>query len=338
MKILIATQEYGKSYTSLSVSYYKAFKSLTNIQVDLFNYRGFSRIEVLNKITRNIGIINNNHLKRENERLVNYVLKSKPDVLFFIKGTYFFPETIKEIKFNNTDIILTCFDPDDPYNMASSNEFILNSIKYYDIYFIWSHNLVKKIKNDFNVHSIYLPFAADRSTIYLTDIQKFNSDITFIGNGDRKRSDFFKSLDDLLNSKDMNINIYGNYWGSYKNINVFGQKDGDELLNTLSTSKIILNILREQNINSNNMRTFEIPAAGGFMLHEYSEEAMDFFRPGIEADYFASPEECFDKIQYYLNNDSIRERISIAGYKKIFEGRHTYTERAKHIIETIEKI
>ena len=48
------------------------------------------------------------------------------------------------------------------------------------------------------------------------------------------------------------------------------------------------------------MRTFEIPASKGFMLHEKSEEVMDFFEEGKEAEYFSSPEEVLDKLKFYL--------------------------------------
>jgi spore maturation protein CgeB len=77
------------------------------------------------------------------------------------------------------------------------------------------------------------------------------------------------------------------------------------------------------------MRTFEIPVVGGFMLHEYSEEAIEFFEPGVEADYFKSPEECADKIKFYLKNEALRQIIANAGHEKIFSANHLYTDRVE---------
>ena len=103
-------------------------------------------------------------------------------------------------------------------------------------------------------------------------------------------------------------------------------------------SKINLNVLRTQNKGSHNMRTFDIPACGGFMLHEYSDEVVDFFEPGKEMDTFKSAEECLDKIQYYLKNESVREKIALNGYNKVINSDFNYLSNIHSIESNIQSI
>ena len=59
-----------------------------------------------------------------------------------------------------------------------------------------------------------------------------------------------------------------------------------------------MNVLRLQNKGSHNMRTFEIPASGGFMLQERSNEVLEFFEEGKEIECFSSVKELKDKINF----------------------------------------
>ncbi len=71
------------------------------------------------------------------------------------------------------------------------------------------------------------------------------------------------------------------------------------------------------------------------MLHEYSEEAMEFFSEGKEAEYFRTPEECVDKIFFYKKNSNIAARIAEAGYYKIFKSKLTYTHLLKDVLKSV---
>ena len=53
------------------------------------------------------------------------------------------------------------------------------------------------------------------------------------------------------------------------------------------------------------MRTFEIPACFGFALSTKTKEQQDFFKEGAEADYFSTPEELKQKIDFYLKPNLI---------------------------------
>lgn len=338
MKILLITQNLGKDYSSISYSFLDAFKALGNCEVELFDFPILTDWNLLERAIKKIIITKKIFIENFNKKLFIEVKNFKPNLIVVLKGTYLMPETIERIK-NSTEVKIVCFNPDDPFNKASSNKLILNSIKHYHSYFIWSNKLKDRISSTYNIPAYYLPFAVDPKLFYKPGENiPYLYDATFIGNGDEERVNALDKISFYLRSKKYkyNFNVFGaNYYKTYENIKIFPQANGIRFLETVASSKININILRLQNKNSTNMRTFEIPAVGGFMLHEYSEEAMEFFKPGIAAEYFKDFEECADKIKYYLDNPSKREKIAIKGYENTKKNGYDYHSRVKTIINLV---
>ena len=79
-------------------------------------------------------------------------------------------------------------------------------------------------------------------------------------------------------------------------------------------------------------RTFEIPACGGFLLHERTEELADFYEEGREVACFGSPEELVEKVRYYLDHEAERARIAEAGHRRCVR-EHSLTVRAQAVVE-----
>ena len=271
----------------------------------------------------------------------------QPEFIFVIKGIYLKPNTLKSIKEINSNIIISCFNPDDPFSLekGSSNNNIREAIKYYDVYFIWNKLLLDKLKEKGSNEVYYLPFAADPNIIYPVELSHeektmFKCDISFVGNGDEERKRYICNIKSLMEGRgnSFNFRIYGDNWKKAKRIELKPKVEEKDLLSAFSGSKIDINILRKQNKKSHNMRTFEIPASGGFMLHERSEEAMGFFTEGVEAEYFSSPEELLDKCKYYLTHVEKRKDLEKKGYEKIFSAGYTYENRVREILGLVKKL
>jgi spore maturation protein CgeB len=73
--------------------------------------------------------------------------------------------------------------------------------------------------------------------------------------------------------------------------------------------KINLAFLRKVNRDLQTTRTMEIPACGGFMLAERTDEHLKLFNEEEEAEFFSDNLELKRKIEYYLNNDDARKRF-----------------------------
>ena len=53
---------------------------------------------------------------------------------------------------------------------------------------------------------------------------------------------------------------------------------------------------------------------GSFMLSLYCSDLPKIFQKGKHMDWFKTPEECLKLIKLYLENDELRQKISLEGY------------------------
>lgn len=286
-------------------------------------------------------VVHNKYISYCQKEVIRRVKSVESQLIFVIKGFYLLPETIEQIKQMGKTII--CFNPDDPFsNIAgSSNAFIKESISHYDAYFIWHKKLIPKLEKAGCKNVFYLPFAADTNLMmpernYSSTVKKYA--VGFIGNADKERYEFIDNLSAQLKGWNEKKAVFGSNWKSINGFDCYDIVYGNHFLDSMYNTKINLNILRKQNKGSHNMRTFDIPATGGFMLHEYSEEAADFFVEGVEAEFFRDAAECADKIKYYFKNDIQREKIALAGYEKTFSAGYTYSNLVKVIVEQLKSI
>jgi len=62
---------------------------------------------------------------------------------------------------------------------------------------------------------------------------------------------------------------------------------------------------------------FDLPANGVMQISDGGEYLKEFFKVGEEIESYNSQDELIDKIEYYLKNDTAREKIAKAGYRRV---------------------
>ena len=82
-------------------------------------------------------------------------------------------------------------------------------------------------------------------------------------------------------------------------------------------SKINLNITTRNIRTGVPLRVFDIMGVGGFALTNYQEEISELFEEDKEIVCFRTLEELVEKTEYYLKNESLRQKIAINGYNKV---------------------
>ena len=277
-----------------------------------------------------------------NQKLLKKIKLSQPELVLVIKGEFIFPETLCQIQ-QQTTALLYNFNPDNCFKMArgASNDLIRKSIPFYDCYFVWGQFLIPELKRAEAKRVEYLPFAYDPELHYpvqLTEQEKniYGSDVAFIGTWDKEREKWLENL------RDYDLAIWGNSWEKLRIGSPLRKKwrdravIGEEFSKVCNASKIVLNLVRKQNKDANNMRTFEVPACGGFMLATRTKEQCEFFTEGKEIECFDSIEELKVKINNYLCKD--RERKAIAANAHDKASTHTYAQRAKKILNVYKEL
>ena len=84
------------------------------------------------------------------------------------------------------------------------------------------------------------------------------------------------------------------------------------------------------------MKTFEIPACGGFMLTKRTEDQLEFFPEDIGAVYFSTEEELIEKIRYYLKNEDKRNSIAAKGLE--IANSHRYSDRMQTVMDRYKQL
>ncbi len=277
------------------------------------------------------------------KRLIERIVSEKPDLIFIFKGWLVKPKTMLEIKKELPSVKLFNLNTDNPFNTwhhSNSNSWIIKSIPLYDAYFTWGKFLVEPILKAGAKRAGYLACGYDSYLHHPVSINEkekefYGSDIAFIGSWDEEREVWLEYL------KDYDLKIWGNAWQKAPKLKKNWQRravSSEEFSKVCSASKIVINVLRKQNMPAHNMRTFEVPACKGFMLSTRTEEQKGFFKEAEEADYFSNPEELKEKIDFYLKNNELRQKIAAAGYKRLLNSNYSYTDRAKEVIEIYKNI
>lgn len=333
MRILIVAEF---PFGSLGLSYRNAFKSLgcEVVQFDLLEE--YKKINPFAKNKYLDNVFGGMFYKAINQKLIEVAKLVNPQLIFIIKGYFIYPETLLNIK-NNSQILVFNFNPDNPFNVnsAASSDLIRKSIPYYDCYFIWGRFLIPELIQAGAKKVEYLPFAYDSELHYPVVVSEeekkyYGNDIAFIGSWDKEREEW---LNHLL---DYDLAIWGNGWNSWKVSASLRKKWrgkavlGEEFSKVCNASKIVLNLIRKQNGNAHNMRTFEVSACKGFMLTTRTKEQCEFFEENKEMICFETPYELISQIDKYLVNSAVLAEMSTCAYNKVLPS--TYTKRAKKIL------
>jgi hypothetical protein len=183
-------------------------------------------------------------------------------------------------------------------------------------------------------HSFYYSLGARRvHTIWWAcdpDVHRpFNEkkiyDVSFVGSFYFNRYLLLRKLGRL----NIKPHIFGGFWILRAGIHhppVYGM----DYARVVSRTKININIHNPIDIvaGAPNMRVFEIACMKGFLL---TEEMYSLRRLFPKAATYRDPEDLIEKIEYYLENQDIREEISRAMYEEALR-RHKYLDRAKEIL------
>lgn len=258
-------------------------------------------------------------LEKLNSDLVKFAGSINAIELIWIdKGVWIFPETINTIKLNTNALVLQ-YTPDSQLLINKSIHFT-DSIQLYDVIVTTKSFEIDTYRHltESKVMLVSQSYSADRY-MNLYKIKKYECDIGFI-------SDYkphYGRIANALKNVDADVRIWGPKW----NRAVWWQKVpkefvhgnglwGEDYVSALASFKIGLGLLSKYIPEQHTTRTFEIPAAGTFMLAERTQEHLSFFEEGVEAEYFSTHEELVDKARFYLANEIAREKIAQAGHKR----------------------
>lgn len=271
-------------------------------------------------------------LEELNKELRRLITVEKFDCVWIDKGIWISGETCSYIK--SLIPLLIHYTPDFQIMINKSNLFF-ESIPYYDFLVTtksheYSQYLNKGAKKVILVNQSFCPERYRDIKIQ----SHLASKIGFVGRAEKHYKDTLMYLGKHFEG----VRVFGSQWkrfgyrGPYK---VEGGLWEQDYVNGLASFDIGLGLLSKLMPEMHTTRSFEIPAAGSFLLAERTPEHEAFFEDGKEAVFYSTLEELVDKASYYLKHKNIRQRIAASGFKRCWSSGYDNDSVIRHIFREI---
>ncbi len=261
------------------------------------------------------------------------------DVLWLDKALHVRPSTLRRVKELRPSCVIIGYSPDDMGARHNQSGQFLRCLPLHDVYFTTKSYGVEELlalgcPRVHFVANAFDPRAHRPMTLTVERKKLLGAPVGFVGTFevDRARSIQF------LAAQGIEVRIYGGDWQSFRgatsNLRIEGRPIfGDEYAEVLCAFDINLCFLRRINRDRQTTRSIEIPACGGFMLAERTDEHLQLFQEGKEAEFFGSDEELVSKVRYYLDHPEERKRIAAAGRERCLRSGYSYHDRLRWMLK-----
>ena len=304
--------------------------------------KGHAEISLAFRIGWKLGF----HLDTEsvNARLIEVAPGFKPDLVWIEKGNMIRPATLAHLKAALPETVIAAYSEDDMFNSLNRTRAYAAGLHHYDVVFTTkSYNVLAEelpalgARRCVTVDKAYDPDQHRPVMVTTAEREAYGADVGFIGSYAPERGEDALYLAD----QGFQVRIWGNGWesfsGSHANLTVerraLVNTDEDLLYSKgIAATKINLGFLRKANRDLQTDRSIEIPACGGFMLAEYSDEHERLFENGREACFFRDRDEFTRKARQYLADDKGRRAVAKAGRIRCELSGYSHDERMKFML------
>ncbi|HLA09959.1 MAG TPA: glycosyltransferase [Pyrinomonadaceae bacterium] len=281
-----------------------------------------------------------------NELILDTAHSFQPDLLLAFKGQFLAADTLRRLRADG--IALYNYYPDT--SAFAHGSMLQHSLPEYDCTFFTKEFLAEDVIKQVPLReTVYLPHGYDpeiHKPVHLDqrDRSQYQCDVGVIATFTARKEQL---LDELVSIRPkINLRIWGNQWekiGS-RNLRPFicgAPLNGTSYAKAIRAFRINLAIMSgivkgASQGDETTTRTYEIPACGGFMLHERTTEALRLYEEGKEIACFSTVEELAEKIDHYLAHPNERAQIAAAGHARCVPA-YSYDNRMAEIVRWHEQ-
>jgi spore maturation protein CgeB len=214
------------------------------------------------------------------------------------------PETIKYItEDTKTTTLIICgddekfYDESKQYARNANNVMTTNKVAF------------EKHKKEAGVNVIHAGYSANPKIYKRLNVKK-TTEVSFYG----AMTDYRIAMLNGIIMKDIPIRVYGNGW---RDDSVITTAQCVYLINETKVNlNISIDIVNGKEIPQIKARDFEVPMCGGFLLTHDNPLLEQFYDIGKEVVVYHNLEDLTHKIKKYAKDDTLREKIANAGYKR----------------------
>jgi hypothetical protein len=279
-------------------------------------------------------------------RAILETLRAHPDadLLWLDKAITILPGTLVEVRRRHPRCIIAGFSPDDLGRRCNQTARFLRHLPRYHVFFTTKSFNVPELRARTTADVVFVEkaFQADfHRPVEVTpeDRARLGGGVGFIGTFEAPRAGSMH----YLAANGVGVRIWGGFWERLQSHHDLLRVEkaplfGPDYPRAICTFDINLCFLRKGNRDRQTARSVEIPACGGFMLAERTDEHLGLFTEGQEAEYFSSDEELLQKCRYYLEHPKERARIAAAGRRRCLESGYSNIERMRWMLGIVARM
>lgn len=273
-------------------------------------------------------------------KIADRIIDEKPDLVI---GVYRFihPSCIRKIKYELKNVVAIHINPDTLNTFEYQQIFVSD----YDAYFTKDPYIVDFMKSKMSLNAYYLPEAFNQR-VHKPVLKKdrkileneIDIDVVTFGTMYPYRANMIKKLVE----NDIDIKLFGvpdkrfpqkAVQNNFANEYITGDRKSEVLLG----SKIVFNNFYYAEIESVNVKFFEIGGIGAFQICDYKPIIKEYSVIDPEAFTYKNINEAIEKIKYYLDKPNERHLLS-EQQREHFLKHHTYEKRMGSVIKIINEI
>lgn len=282
-----------------------------------------------------------------NRELVRQAKTFRPELLLVFKGMFVSAQALHALR--GLGIRTHCFYPDVSFRVHGP--YLPRALPIYDWIFT---------TKSFGLADLREQLGATRASVILhafdpdvhriveltpEDLARYACDLSFIGTWSPKKEGVLTEV--LRRRPTLALRIWGAQWAPVARRNAVlrdaisgNTVEGEEYARAIRASAINLGILSEARIGASSgdqitSRTFHIPAAGGFMLHERTNELLRVFDEPNEVLAYADIDELMARIDQALGDEPMRRRVAARGHE-VVQAAHSWDHRIRDLLATHE--
>ncbi len=239
------------------------------------------------------------------------------DVLWIDRGLTLTRSTLRAFRRLRPECRIAGYSGDPMFLRQNLSRRFLRHLGMYDVFYTTKSNGVDDLyrrgcRRVVLVGTAYEPGVHRPMPVSDAERTRLGGSVGFVGTWEEPRS---RSLHRLAVAG-IPVRVWGNGWRRSRYRHPLLRVEYRDLLDddyALAISAFDVNLCFLRSCDLQTTRSVEIPACGGFMLAERTDEHLALFAEGVEAAYFDDDDELLAKVRYYLDHPEERRRIAAAG-------------------------
>ena len=279
-----------------------------------------------------------------NRTLLRKFREYRPAVVWIDKGLFVYPETVQVMR-DDGAFVVHCLHDDFRYRLYQRTPFE-RAIPLYHLHLVtrpsnleelphWGAAATEKFLFSFEP-SVHRPIPTPG------EVDPFGADVVFVGHYEPGREQEVC----WAVASGARVGVWGPFWPiagrralrregvSADTVRGPGLWDED-YARVFFGGRIALGLLSRWMRDTHTCRTMEIPACGGLLLAERTEEHLYLFDEGREAVFFEGKDELLDRINYLLSRPNERSAIADAGRRRCARSGYDHVSEARRHLARI---